>query len=123
MSEVIRMLNAKKKALEEQIVYYEKSGELYFFQETKKSLSEIETALVALAPKISLAQAKQLIADREGKSDWEWVLRDYEHGIGISKKRSFEETMGEVAMMYKANGNEDEYIKLSNEEFNQREHG
>lgn len=107
------------------MILIKKWGKCFFLQEAKKSLSEIESALLALrpyfktgwAPQISITEAKQLIADREGKSDWEWVLRDYEHGVGISKKRSFEETMGDVAMMYKANGDQDEYIRLSNEEF------
>lgn len=53
---------------------------------------------------LSLADAKQIVAEEFGKNDWECVKRDYEYGMGLSKLIDFEELMDKVAEVYKANG-------------------
>ena len=53
---------------------------------------------------LSLADAKQIVAEKYGKNDWLCVKRDYEYGMGISKLIDFEELMDNVAEVYKANG-------------------
>lgn len=52
---------------------------------------------------LSLANAKQIVAEKFGKNDWDCVKRDYEYGMGISKLIDFEELMDKVAEVYKAN--------------------
>ena len=56
--------------------------------------------------KISLSDAKQIIAEKWGKKDWSEVQRDYEYGLGIMKAIDFEELMDSVAELYKGGTND-----------------
>ena len=61
-------------------------------------------ALRKTAVMLSLADAKQIVAEKWGKTDWKEVQRDYEYGLGLMKIIDFEELMDSVAEVYKANG-------------------
>jgi hypothetical protein len=61
-------------------------------------------ALRKTAVMLSLADAKQIVAEKWDKNDWAEVQRDYEYGLGLMKLIDFEELMDNVAEVYKANG-------------------
>ncbi len=50
---------------------------------------------------ITIDFAKQKIAERFSKKDWEQIKREYDIGSGISKMISFEDLMIMVAEFYK----------------------
>ena len=53
---------------------------------------------------ITLDQAKQLVAERFSKENWESVVKDYDYALGISSFIGFEQIMEMVAETYKTNG-------------------
>ena len=70
----------------------------------QKTDETLNPALRKTAVMLSLADAKQIVAEKWGKKDWTEVQRDYEYGLGMMKLIDFEDLMDSVAEVYKANG-------------------